>query len=62
MVALQGGGGCEQACRMVDGVPVCSCQPGYALRPDNKTCQDEDECAINNGGCSQVCINRCYKL
>ena len=37
---------------------VCSCHPGHTLQPDNKTCRDIDECADDNGGCSQICINR----
>ena len=55
---LQGAGGCEQACRLEEGVAVCSCHPGHTLQPDNKTCRDIDECADDNGGCSQICINR----
>lgn len=25
---------------------------------NDKQCLDEDECAVNNGGCNQVCLNR----
>ena len=41
------------------GSRQCGCYPGYTLdTADNSTCRDNDECAVNNGGCSQLCHNR----
>ena len=34
-----------------------SCSAGYVPDLDGSRCFDVDECAVNNGGCSQLCIN-----
>lgn len=31
---------------------------GYDLEPDGRTCTDNDECKILNGGCDHTCINK----
>ena len=37
-------------------VDACECLPGYR-GPAGGPCEDLDECAADNGGCSQGCIN-----
>ena len=51
-------GGCDQVCTNLPGGHECSCLPGYLLTGDS-TCEDADECLIDNGGCSQtqLCVN-----
>ncbi|XP_057306995.1 uncharacterized protein LOC130645132 [Hydractinia symbiolongicarpus] len=47
---------CEQTCNSRDG--SCSCDKGYNLdAASGKFCHDIDECALNIGGCSQICTN-----
>ena len=68
-------GGCSQICINTIGSYACSCQAGYVLNADNRTCAgkyaidthckkrsnlyfpDINECANNNGNCTQTCIN-----
>ena len=45
-------GGCSQVCAPMTG--VCSCNAGYSLIADGKSC-DVNICFTNNGGCSQIC-------
>jgi len=55
-----GGNNCQQICTNVVGGDVdytCSCQAGYRLGDDGFSCNDIDECAINNGGCEFTCNN-----
>lgn len=54
---------CEQICTTeensnggIAGV-TCSCYAGYEML-SNGTCGDIDECAIDNGGCSEICFNK----
>ncbi|XP_055517699.1 oncoprotein-induced transcript 3 protein isoform X1 [Leucoraja erinacea] len=39
------------------GEDECQCAPGTVLGPDAQICLDVNECAVNNGGCSEECIN-----
>ncbi|XP_050406907.1 low-density lipoprotein receptor-related protein 1B isoform X2 [Patella vulgata] len=51
---------CEQGCAPVKGKVTCVCMTGYQLNPDNKTCNDIDECNVENEWgkkCSQNCSN-----
>ncbi|EPY76557.1 tolloid-like protein [Camelus ferus] len=50
-------GGCEQRCVNTLGSYQCSCEPGYELGPDKRTCEDKDECSKDNGGCQHECVN-----
>ncbi|XP_067024678.1 uncharacterized protein [Acropora muricata] len=49
-------GGCNQICLNTPGSSVCTCNSGYSLNIDKKTCQDVDECQPTND-CMQVCEN-----
>uniref|UniRef100_A0A182NIS0 Sushi domain-containing protein n=1 Tax=Anopheles dirus TaxID=7168 RepID=A0A182NIS0_9DIPT len=58
-------GRCDHDCRMVyrgnevEPVVECSCYRGFLLDArDGRTCHDIDECADNNGGCEQTCVNK----
>ncbi|PIO29253.1 hypothetical protein AB205_0211260 [Aquarana catesbeiana] len=49
-------GGCAQKCQTVRGLVQCTCQTGYRLMEDGRSCQDIIECA-EEGYCSQGCSN-----
>jgi len=41
-----------------DGIgDACDCDAGYALDAPDGSCVDVDECATDNGGCDQTCLN-----
>ncbi|RVE44748.1 hypothetical protein evm_010600 [Chilo suppressalis] len=54
---------CEQACEVHGDLLWCSCHKGFKFNQHNYRrkqqpyCVDVDECAINNGGCEQRCVN-----
>lgn len=51
-------GGCDHFCTpQGKNRYACSCNEGYNLARDAKTCKDANECAIDNGGCEQECFN-----
>lgn len=49
--------GCQQVCFMDHGQPKCSCQKGYKLNSDGRTCDDINECTTRKHKCSQLCHN-----
>ena len=53
-----GKGDCDHFCNNTEGSFQCSCRQGYILQQDGRTCNDLDECVIQNGGCSQKCVNQ----
>lgn len=54
---------CEQACEVQGESMWCSCYPGFQFNAESYSkqeqpyCVDVDECATNNGGCEQRCVN-----
>ena len=48
---------CEGLCINTAGSYVCSCDPGYRLGSDERTCHDVNECAEHSDGCEQRCNN-----
>eukprot|EP00795_Rhopilema_esculentum_P001726 gene1726-16211_t len=45
-------------CTNTVGSYICSCRAGYQkVKGQEDTCEDIDECAVNNGGCAHNCTN-----
>jgi hypothetical protein len=51
--------GCAQICTNFVGGFNCSCNPGFFLDANRRTCTDVNECLVNNGGChpNATCLN-----
>ena len=39
------------------GTYQCICDEGYRQVDSGSSCEDVDECSLNNGGCDDLCIN-----
>uniref|UniRef100_A0A6Q2X8X7 Fibulin 2 n=1 Tax=Esox lucius TaxID=8010 RepID=A0A6Q2X8X7_ESOLU len=54
-----GNGPCMQQCSEVGGHARCSCFPGFFLKADGHSCEDENECVTNSHICqnSERCVN-----
>ncbi|KAH0624563.1 hypothetical protein JD844_032174 [Phrynosoma platyrhinos] len=52
-------GGCKHICSNKQGSYHCSCYNGYALKSDNKSCEDIDECTVSADICGEA---RCKNL
>ncbi|KAM4662543.1 hemicentin-2 [Discoglossus pictus] len=50
---------CQHECRNTEGSYQCLCPSGYRLLPNNRNCQDIDECSENRISCgpNQMCFN-----
>lgn len=46
---------CDHICHNFEGGYRCSCEEGYVLLADNRTCRDVDECSASP--CHHTCIN-----
>jgi len=55
--ACDNNGGCMHICHPTPRGPVCSCQDGFKLSSDNRTCDDINECDDDHYYCSQKCFN-----
>ncbi|XP_068728477.1 mucin-like protein isoform X2 [Montipora capricornis] len=49
-------GGCDHNCVNTPGSSVCTCNSGYFLNFDGKSCEDVDECQ-SVSDCMQICEN-----
>ena len=52
---------CSQKCTDTGLAVECSCNSGYQLTADERTCLDVDECAIGADNCDlllEICINQ----
>jgi hypothetical protein len=49
-------GGCQHQCLNTYGSYSCTCNPGFNLQSDGKTCVDINECS-RSSGCTQGCMN-----
>lgn len=50
-------GGCQHVCRLRRRRVRCSCNAGFQLQQDQRSCGDQNECNNRNGGCSDICDN-----
>jgi hypothetical protein len=50
-------GGCEQICTNTIGSFNCTCNAGFELAYDRRTCNDIDECTLGEHHCEQLCHN-----
>ena len=48
---------CQHECLNYPGSYRCACKSGFTLGEDGVSCQDQDECLVENGGCSHTCRN-----
>ena len=44
-------GGCDQICTNAEGSFKCSCEPGYALAPNNRSCEGMYVCTLYISTC-----------
>ncbi|KAK2847059.1 hypothetical protein Q5P01_010058 [Channa striata] len=50
-------GGCSHYCEHTTNGPLCSCNHGFQLDHDRKTCVDRNECISEESCCSHACRN-----
>ncbi|KAL2296494.1 hypothetical protein Nmel_015813 [Mimus melanotis] len=50
-------GGCSHMCHHTSSGPVCTCNFGYRLEEDQKSCTDINECDTGSHCCQQDCYN-----
>ncbi len=42
---------CQYNCTTVNNMRKCLCPVGYVIGPDQRTCEDENECATQEANC-----------
>ena len=50
--------GCMHKCHNTEGSYTCSCNNGYRLNKNKRTCNDINECLEKTDTCEHNCINR----
>ncbi|XP_078700993.1 uncharacterized protein LOC144927453 [Branchiostoma floridae x Branchiostoma belcheri] len=50
--------GPHATCTNTIGSYTCSCEAGFQLQSDGVTCLDINECASDNGQCTDLCVNQ----
>ena len=48
---------CRELCVNTFGSYKCDCEDGYRLKSDGISCEDINECIVDNGGCAGGCRN-----
>ena len=49
-------------CENMLGAYQCVCDEGFVQSGSATSCVDEDECARDNGGCDDICMNTAGEL
>ena len=49
--------GCDQVCTNTPGSFECSCNSGFTLSGDGRTCVEDNECTLDTDNCEQICVN-----
>ena len=49
--------GCDHVCTNTEGSFQCSCNDGYTLSTNGRSCLVIDECSAGTHNCQQLCIN-----
>uniref|UniRef100_G3TRW2 Matrilin-4 n=1 Tax=Loxodonta africana TaxID=9785 RepID=G3TRW2_LOXAF len=56
-LCAEGGHGCQHQCVSALDMYHCTCNPGYQLAADNKSCLAVDLCAQGTHGCAHHCVS-----
>ncbi|XP_070445399.1 matrilin-4 isoform X2 [Equus przewalskii] len=56
-LCAEGEHGCQHQCVSARGTFHCTCNPGYQLAADNKSCLAIDHCGFGNHSCQHECVS-----